>query len=288
MEKFFELEKVDSDLLCFDSCTDMELIGKLQDSDLFLMFPESLGQGCLSPETDCSCRIFEAVAAGYVLAHKGRMLLFIHEPSKLSGIFNGVPAVGSIGEALSYFRRERKVFESNKRLLDARRKISEAHLSFSSAGMIQAVEYGMHSETQAFLSAGFSTATETPEGLPLLNIAVRNGDVEICRLLMSYDASLNIIARDRITSPLMDAVTANNQEITRLLIEAGADLNYRNRNGQSALIVAIGSRMAEIAELLIENGADLSIKDSLGMTAAEYAKLFSLTGLYEKLSIFET
>jgi hypothetical protein len=112
--------------------------------------------------------------------------------------------------------------------------------------------------------------------------------MEIIRLLMSYDASLNIIARDRVTSPLMDAVTANNKDVAAMLIEAGADLNYRNRNGQSALIVAIGSRMSDIANLLIEHQADLTIKDSLGMTAAEYAKLFSLTDLYEKLSLNET
>ena len=46
--------------------------------------------------------------------------------------------------------------------------------------------------------------------------------------------------------------------------------------------------MTEISMLLIDSGADLAIKDSLGMAAAEYAKLFGLTGLYEKLGVSES
>lgn len=288
LERILELEKVISETVFFDSCSEKELFGKLKSSDLFLIFPVSLAKGCYSPEESCSVCLYEAVAAGYILAHKGRRLVFSRDKELLSDIFNGEPVVGSIGEAISYFRRERKVFESNMRMLEARKKISEAHLSFSSAGMLQAVEYGMYDETQAFLQAGFANSTENSDGVPLLSLAVRNGDMEIIRLLMSYNASLNVIARDRTTSPLMDAVTANNKEVASLLINAGADLNYRNRNGQSALIVAIGSRMSGVAGLLIEQGADLNIKDSLGMTAAGYAKLFSLTDLYERLNVEES
>jgi len=288
LERVFELEKVKSDSLCFENCSEKELMRKLKNSDLYMLFPVRLKKEPLSPERNCAVCMYESVAAGFIIANKGRMLLFSREADDLSGIFDGEPRVGSIGETLSYLRREKKVYESNRILLEARRKISEAHLSFSSAGMIQAVDYGMHAETQAFLRAGFSTETENSDGVSVLSIAVRNGDMEICRLLMSYNASLNIIARDRTTSPLMDAVTANNREIATLLIKAGADLNYRNRNGQSALIVAIGSRMSGIAGLLIENGADLTIKDSLGMSASKYAKLFSMADLYDKLSIIET
>lgn len=280
--KILELEKIYSDILYFDDCSEEKLIKKLKKSELFLMCPDNLA-GEKESDKDCGSRLFEAVAAGYILAHKGRILIFSSEPEKLSGIFYGEPVVGRIGEAIAYFRREKRVYESNKSLLEARRIISDASLSFSRKGLIEAVENGMYKETQAFLSASFSTETENEEGVALISIAVRNGDLEICRLLMSYDASLNIIARDRVTSPVIDAVTAAKAEIAELLIDAGADLNFRNRNGQTALIVAIGSRMEEIASMLIDKGADLTIKDSLGMDAYGYSKLFSLSGLLNKL-----
>ena len=280
--KILELERIYSDILYFDDCSEKKLIKKLKKSELFMMWPDNLAGGN-ETEKECRSRLFEAVAAGFILAHKGRILIFSSEPDKLSDIFYGEPVAGSIGEAIAYFRREKKVYESNKSLLEARQIISDAHLSFSRKGMIEAVEYGMYKETQAFLSASFSTETENEDGVPLISIAVRNGDLEICRLLMSYDASLNIIARDRVTSPVIDAVTANKTEIAELLIDAGADLNFRNRNGQTALIVAIGSRMENIAGMLIEKGADIAVKDSLGMDAYAYSRLFSLSGLQKKL-----
>ncbi|HAK45911.1 MAG TPA: hypothetical protein DCO79_08345 [Spirochaeta sp.] len=281
--RILELEKVQFEIIYFDDSTEKKLTGALKDAELFFMIPESLTGKEISREEECGLCLLEAIAVGYMIAHKGRILFFGTDPSMFNDIFYGEPVAGSIGEALSYFRREKKIFESNKKLLEARGIISEAQLSFSGRGFIEAVENGMQNETQAFLDAGFSTETETPEGVPLLNIAVRNGNLELCRLLMSYDASLNIIARDRCSSPVMDAVTAVKPEIAEILIDGGADLNFKNRNGQSALIVAIGARMDDIANLLIEKGADITLKDSLGMTAGQYAKMFSLTEIYEKL-----
>ncbi len=277
--RIMQLEKVKSEKLYFDNCTEMQLVKSLRNADLFLFFPDCLS-GNKSEDGLC---MLETVAAGYVLAKKGRVLIFSQEKKMLSEILGAEPVVGSIGETIGYFRRERKVFESNKVFHNARRLISESSLSFSSRGLVEAVEYGMYREVQAFLKVGFSTETENDEGVPLLSLAVRNGDLEICRLLMSYGASLNLIARDRCTSPIMDAVTAMKTEVAELLIDAGADLNFKNRNGQTSLVVAIGARMEKLADLLVDKGADITVKDSLGMTAADYAKLFSLKELQQKI-----
>lgn len=287
LERLLELEKVHCEILYFDEVSEKTLSTCLRDSELYFMIPGSLTEksfeGGSGRAQNCSECMLESIAAGYMLAKKGRILFYSCDIGKFNEIFYGEPVVGSIGEALGYFRREKKVFESNKMLLDARRIISDADLSFSGRGLIEAVENGMYKEVQAFLDAGFSTETETKDGVPILNIAVRNGDLQMCRILMSYRASLNIIARDRCSSPVMDAVTAVKPEIAEVLIDGGADLNFKNRNGQSALVVAIGARMEDVAKLLIEKGADITLKDSLGMTAAQYAKLFSMTEIYEKL-----
>jgi len=58
------------------------------------------------------------------------------------------------------------------------------------------------------------------------------------------------------------------------LLDRGADLNLRSKNGQTALMLAIGEGKSEIAQLLIHRGADLSPVDALGMTAKKYAELF--------------
>ena len=281
--RILELEKMQYGIIFLEECTVKKLVQELKGAELFFMcFDGSDVSNCTPDGKSELCRL-ETLAAGYMLAHKGYILFFSDKQPKADDIVYGEPVVQSMGEALAYFRREKKVFESNKKLLDARRIISGAHLSFSNKGLIEAVEYGMYKETQAFLTAGFPTETETKDGVPLLNIAVRNGDVEICRLLMSYGAKLNIIARDRCTSPVIDAVMAQKTNIAELLIDAGADVDFKNRNGQSALIIAIGARMEAISHMLIDKGADVKIKDSLGMTASGYAKLFSMDEIYGKL-----
>jgi ankyrin repeat protein len=287
LEKILELERVKSEKLYLDECTEKQLMAALRASDLFLITPDHLNKGCRNSAENGSDCFFEIISTGYAMANKGRLLIFSTRPSELNDLFYGEPVVSTIGEAISFFRCEMKTYESNKIFMEARELISEAHLSFSSTGLVQAVEYGMYRETEAFLKAGFPTETENKNGVPLLSLAVRNGDMEICRLLMSYEASVNVIARDRRSSPLIDALGVEKKDIVRLLIDAGADLNFKNRNGQTALIVAIGSRASDIADLLIESGADMSVKDSLGMNAASYAKLFSMIELYEKLGVVE-
>ncbi len=277
-EKILELENINSEILYFENCTEKNFINTLKSSEMFLFYPEEF---CKSASNDKQGSMYEFVSAGYALANKGRVLIFAPEPELLNGIFYGEPSVRSIGEALGHFRRERKNFEKNKFLVEARELISKADLSFSNKGFTEAVQNGMYKEAQAFLVAGFTPETENDKGVPLLSLAVRNNDMDMCRLLLSYKAAPNIIARDRVSSPAMDAVVAENQEIAELLIDVGADLNFKNRNGQTLLVVAIGARMEKISKLLIEKGADVTIKDSLGMTAAQYAKLFSLTELQE-------
>jgi hypothetical protein len=282
LSKLLELEKVESEIILFDNSTEEKLVPKLKSSDLFLMYPSLLygdEQSCKNEKSN----LLECIAAGYLLGHKGHFLVFAPDSNLLNSVFDGEPSVKTIGEAIGFFRRERKVFESNKLMLEARRIISEAGLGFSNKGLIEAVSKGMYTETQAFLDAGFSTETEDEKGVPLLSLAIRKGFLEICRLLMSYDARLNLIARDRRSSPVLDAVTAEENEITELLIEAGADLDFKNKNGQTALVVAIGAQKEKLAELLIDSGADVTIKDSLGMGAKDYAKLFSLDGIRDKI-----
>jgi len=55
------------------------------------------------------------------------------------------------------------------------------------------------------------------------------------------------------------------EEVERLL-RAGADPDFRNRFGETALFYAAGSGWDEVIELLIEHGADIRAIDSGGVT----------------------
>ncbi len=285
LARILTLENVKTEILCFEEINRETLLPTLFGADIYLISPETeISEDDLPLNNPCSICRLEAIVMGFAIAQKGRMMLLVRAGDSPELPFSGLPVVKSLGEAISYFRRAKKEFESTEVFREAREIISAASLSFSGKGMIEAVKNEMMHEVEAFLRVGFATDTEDSDGVPVISWAVRKGSLEICRLLLSYNASVNVIARDRTTTPLIDAVSSGNHELAVILMDAGADLDFRNRNGQTALIITIGNRMLDLARDLIDKGADISISDSLGMNAAGYAKLFSMTELEEYLS----
>lgn len=55
--------------------------------------------------------------------------------------------------------------------------------------------------------------------------------------------------------PLQLAIRNGHQEVARMLIEYGADIEYRDRSGQTPLQVAVNQGQFDIANLLIQKGA---------------------------------
>src|SRR5208283_2405562 len=66
---------------------------------------------------------------------------------------------------------------------------------------------------------------------------------------------------------LMLAAWNDHKDIVNLLIKAGADLNLKNNFGDTALIWATTYNQKDIAELLINEGANINLKDINGDTA---------------------
>lgn len=95
-------------------------------------------------------------------------------------------------------------------------------------------------------------------GRPLefpLHTAVQRGDADAVLTLLEQGASANSHDSMRM-SPLLWAVYGGYLEIVRILLDNGADPNFRSVTGESALWHAEGDfGMVEIAKLLRQNGA---------------------------------
>ncbi len=70
----------------------------------------------------------------------------------------------------------------------------------------------------------------------------------------------------------MLAAKNSTPEIIEILIDAGADVNSRDAEGQTPLMWAAESNAPEVVQLLLDKGANASLKDEYGKTAFEYAQ----------------
>lgn len=91
--------------------------------------------------------------------------------------------------------------------------------------------------------------------------AVTRGDVEAVREMLRADTDVNARDRDGQTA-LMLAAHRGHGDIVELLVRGGADLDVTAKYSLSAVMLAIVAGHASIARRLAEAGADLSLRGS--------------------------
>jgi hypothetical protein len=90
------------------------------------------------------------------------------------------------------------------------------------------------------------------------------------------------------SSPLISAALFGKTEEAKILIDAGADINFKNNDGSTALHTAAFFCRPEIVKILLEKGADKTIKNKYSATAYEsvvgpYAEIKSTYEMLEKV-----
>jgi ankyrin repeat protein len=110
------------------------------------------------------------------------------------------------------------------------------------------------------------------EGRNLLHIASSSGYEEILNYilkqcsLISYDSSNELIniQDDRGHTPLINAVIAENNSMVKTLIKLGANVNLKNKDGNTSVHFAAGDGSVERLEILVEAKADITCTSSSG------------------------
>jgi len=116
-----------------------------------------------------------------------------------------------------------------------------------------------------------------------LHTAVLTDNLEVIEQHIKAGSDLNIPESKRGSSPLITAAALGKSEAADILIDGGAELNYKNDDSSTALITAIAFGKTEIAEMLIDTGADLNIQNNDGSTALHTAAFFCNVEIVEAL-----
>jgi predicted component of type VI protein secretion system len=109
-----------------------------------------------------------------------------------------------------------------------------------------------------------------------LKIAVQSMDVERTKKILS-EGNVNINVRMfRDAPPIYQAAYRSNAEMTKLLIENGADLSQRDFQGETALHTAAfhsPGKGLTVIQLLLNAGADVNAKRNDGNTPLDLATM---------------
>jgi len=105
-----------------------------------------------------------------------------------------------------------------------------------------------------------------------IHVAVKSGNIEAVKQHLAAGTDVNAKSKGNGWTPLFYATSGGGQkEIAELLIAEGANVNAKDKLGDTSLQVAAYQGHKEIAELFIANGADVNSKADNGKTPLDWA-----------------
>lgn len=167
--------------------------------------------------------------------------------------------------------------------------------------LMNAIAIDDRAAVETLLKRGVDPDTVSPQGEPLVLLAVREGKLEVLKAVLAHRPKVNArnalgetalmlaAIRGRMDmvrlllesgaavnqpgwTPLIYAAAGSQTDIARLLIERGAQVNAAAENGTTALMMAAREGHLSIVLLLMEKGADLNYRSPFGWTALGVAE----------------
>lgn len=102
-----------------------------------------------------------------------------------------------------------------------------------------------------------------------IHTAVITGDMAALRQHIAAGANLNQKDPMGGSSPLISACVFGRTDMAKMLIAAGADINFQNNDGSTPLLTAAFFCRPEIVKLLLEKGANKGIRNKYGQNACD-------------------
>ncbi len=187
---------------------------------------------------------------------------------------------------LNYVKNNFELFKADDRQKTALKTLFSKGIPFTSDSLAYYIQKDKPEICEMLMTAGMIADSYTSEGVPMLCVATRCDSFEKVEWLLDNGANINAVSKDRGYTAVMDAVWRKNYDITKYLIEQGADLSIISTDGQPILVLAVGNGNVKIVNLLLEHGADPDVKDSMGMSARGYAVLFKRPEMIEAMKKF--
>jgi len=124
------------------------------------------------------------------------------------------------------------------------------------------------------------------DGWSALHLAAAFGGPEATALLLTHGAHLHRFSRNALHNQPLHACVAisRNMETARILIAQGADVNMEQAGGYTPLHQAAAAGLEDLTRLLLEAGANPASRCNQGKTPADYARERNHESVLQQLS----
>ena len=138
--------------------------------------------------------------------------------------------------------------------------------------MIKAAANGDVQKVEECLDQGADVSYKDKKGKTAIGVAVRGNHVSVVRVLLIE--GIKGSNPDSFLGDAQGAAIMGHVEVVREFLDAGIDVNAKNKYGQTLLHVASAEGQTEVVQELVDRGALIDARDSGGSTAVFHASGF--------------
>ena len=121
-------------------------------------------------------------------------------------------------------------------------------------------------------------------GVPSIISGDGTDNYQIVKLLLNKGAKTDILDKSEYNlTALMWAISTNSIESAKLIIDKGANLEIKNKKGQTALHWAVLNKKIDFVQLLLEKGAKINAVDDTGTTPLMFSAYYKQADMLKLL-----
>ncbi len=164
------------------------------------------------------------------------------------------------------------------------RRLERLNLDFQYLLMEYAIVSNDVPLVQRLLKQGVNPNGQNTTGVYFLSICAQNKNTTMARLLLENGADIHAQNDNTYhTTAFMEAASANDIPMGKLLLKYGARINFGDINNDPALNYAVYYGHIDFVKFLLENKADFTMKGQGGYTALKTAKAHDYKEIIELL-----
>ncbi len=142
-----------------------------------------------------------------------------------------------------------------------------------------ASRFGFAKLVKLLINAGADVDSKNRKGHTPLMQVVSKGYIEVARLLLEAGANTDLKDRKHGYTALMKVCFKGDRKMAGLLLQNGADPDIQDKNGNSALMIAVQRKFPHMVEELLDYGADKGKRNKAGRSALDFAVTKEIKGM---------